>query len=638
MKKDIALTAAMGPAILNHLRQFGALPSSGILAGQAVDSAITDLFGSGGGVYNDIDIFVRSHSELCHQVRKHKISPTLVRGRLDLGDVGGYKSLAEATRIAGNYGISLVTRKGMLNLVHCFKMSGLYLTKLTAREVLETFDLNCTRVAVDLETQELIWDTHYAEFLRSRQLRICMVHTPWHTYLRLLKKQSELPGVFVDLDEAAQVCAVVANAHRVENWTLRNHLSLDFGLKHAQQATLFHSAMGEHFHLEQRAYARRGAGHWKLLTQSEIERYANGAAAAGGEPLLWEHIRQGAHDAHAALSEYRGLRYATALPSFMDERLRLLWSMRSRSEVDPALQRQVDQIGVAAIFAAPRLVAQSRAPSKSKAYVKWQQFMERQAAAISTFEPSGQFPYVCGILQGQDYTRGQALDTVAERVNSFVRKHPGARRFLYERSLSEQQAVLERIQRVCKEFVKDKPLLTAVGQLGVLETSAEVPDFDEDAALLAVLARKYDEENGPFSIEPMPLPELPVGLGPFTVTELMDKYSLEAEGREMHHCVGGYASFVKTGRSRILRIRHAQDNKAFSTAELRISLKKKTGGACRVVQHFGPRNRAPDERNQKVLDFVASYLDEVLRSGTMEKEALAASAESTAGAVSAMRS
>ena len=64
MKKSILLHPGMGESIVAHLSQFGNLPKTGILAGQAVDSAITDLFGNGGGVYNDLDIFCIEESPL----------------------------------------------------------------------------------------------------------------------------------------------------------------------------------------------------------------------------------------------------------------------------------------------------------------------------------------------------------------------------------------------------------------------------------------------------------------------------------------------------------------------------------------------------------------------------------------------
>jgi hypothetical protein len=65
--RAIDLHWSMGDRIIAHLRALGQLPASGYLAGQAVSSAIFDLFGEGAGagltVYNDLDVFYNATSE-----------------------------------------------------------------------------------------------------------------------------------------------------------------------------------------------------------------------------------------------------------------------------------------------------------------------------------------------------------------------------------------------------------------------------------------------------------------------------------------------------------------------------------------------------------------------------------------------
>jgi len=65
---------------------------------------------------------------------------------------------------------------------------------------------------------------------------------------------------------------------------------------------------------------------------------------------------------------------------------------------------------------------------------------------------------------------------------------------------------------------------------------------------------------------------------------------LAREGREMSHCVGGYAQAVERGQCHILAIstRHGR-----STVELAPNLD--------IVQHYGPRNGAPPQRNEALL-------------------------------------
>jgi hypothetical protein len=56
----LELKRDMGRAVIDHLSALGPLPSAGYLAGQAVSSAVFQLFaedGEGLVVYNDLDVF-----------------------------------------------------------------------------------------------------------------------------------------------------------------------------------------------------------------------------------------------------------------------------------------------------------------------------------------------------------------------------------------------------------------------------------------------------------------------------------------------------------------------------------------------------------------------------------------------------
>src|SRR3546814_2622089 len=50
--------------------------------------------------------------------------------------------------------------------------------------LIQSFDLNCTQVGVDLSTGRLEWSPAFEAFIRSRQLEISNVQTPHHTIMR----------------------------------------------------------------------------------------------------------------------------------------------------------------------------------------------------------------------------------------------------------------------------------------------------------------------------------------------------------------------------------------------------------------------------------------------------------------------
>jgi hypothetical protein len=59
-KREVVFSPTMGEAVIHHLSALGPLSAEGYLAGQAVSSALFELFvqdGDGLSVYNDLDIF-----------------------------------------------------------------------------------------------------------------------------------------------------------------------------------------------------------------------------------------------------------------------------------------------------------------------------------------------------------------------------------------------------------------------------------------------------------------------------------------------------------------------------------------------------------------------------------------------------
>lgn len=252
MKKTLTLQPGMGDAILRHLQQFGALPERGVVAGQSVTSAILDLYAGGGGVYNDVDVF-----------RKVTSGDVLQRDGMAVKTVGmttvglqtrtdGYGALEDFLDSVRSYRVSSVSRDGMLNFVNC-ALPGFLGRELSPARVIQSFDLNCVRAAVDLETRTLVWDRHFERFLHSRQLEIAAVHTPWHTFLRLLKKLEELPNVYADLATSAEAVAAVAQSQQYAALLYKGTVSEVFGDKNRKLAEQFRTGWEPYFSLDERA-------------------------------------------------------------------------------------------------------------------------------------------------------------------------------------------------------------------------------------------------------------------------------------------------------------------------------------------------------------------------------------------------
>lgn len=97
---------------------------------------------------------------------------------------------------------------------------------------------------------------------------------------------------------------------------------------------------------------------------------------------------------------------------------------------------------------------------------------------------------------------------------------------------------------------------------------------------------------------------------------LTSRAELEAEGREMHHCVATYTGYVMSGECSILRIRVGR---AKSTAEVRYQMQTMTRfpdsrKRITVIQHKGPCNATPaaacSTKLYKAIEFWHKALDE----------------------------
>lgn len=202
--------------ILKELSNIQELPNRGILAGQAVSSMIfkflkLDL----NPVVNDLDIFY-VYNEYPHRgVNNNSLLPKKVRdffnekqSTMDLITVGmnelymynDYGALKIST--GKKYQILGTTNFKMLNKI--FITNG-YVTTSYSRssliyDIIDSFDINCTQVAIDLISKKLYFTEAFALFLYTKQMEIIKYNTPLHSLIRLIRKNEEI-GSFINLEE-----------------------------------------------------------------------------------------------------------------------------------------------------------------------------------------------------------------------------------------------------------------------------------------------------------------------------------------------------------------------------------------------------------------------------------------------------
>jgi hypothetical protein len=275
MKQSTVLHGDMGPQILSHLarmcdefspedifsRVSGEARSEVFVAGQAVASAVSELYGDGSCVvYNDIDAFVMSErlSDVPEGARPRR--NRLATLDYEVADIhtAAYGGLVVTPMSI--YAVQSTSRDGMVNTV-LSRPSVDFQHKPDARsaQFLRSFDLNCVQVAVRLSDRKLVWTPAYQDFITSRQMLVMNPKTPLHTAVRYLRKRRELEGVFGDDDQTMELLAaaerriraVVAQGDLTRAYRRETEAQLNMGRVYAGKAEALGNDLGKWFDLEE---------------------------------------------------------------------------------------------------------------------------------------------------------------------------------------------------------------------------------------------------------------------------------------------------------------------------------------------------------------------------------------------------
>jgi hypothetical protein len=267
-KTTLELHPGMGPAVLQHLSRFTDLDgllarypgaAEGFVAGQAVASAVSELFHDGLAIaYNDVDVFILSER---FERAQSQVLTTLDFDQATLGVQ--YRQLTvELTTV---YEVCHTQRHGMLNEVRCRPIVNFKRYPARASQAfLQSFDLNCVQVGVRLSDGALCWTSAFEQFLATRQMLVASVKTPVHTAIRWLRKKAELEGVFGHDDHAMELLSAVrtrigqqvTSAAEFTSWHRTLSARLQFGPGYLAKAQAVASSLGKYFELQSVPQAR----------------------------------------------------------------------------------------------------------------------------------------------------------------------------------------------------------------------------------------------------------------------------------------------------------------------------------------------------------------------------------------------
>lgn len=536
MQSNLPLAPSMGELVLQRLQQIaptqslqGQLLHPGcydiIIAGQAVASAVSELFGGGTGVvYNDIDAFVLLHpgleapNEPAQRKGPRSVVHTLTQSSVRIEeDYGQLKSWSERA-----FRLRTTRREGLLNEVLCdyyllpsWNKQGALLRVFCAREAvrfLQTFDLNCVQVGVRLSDKSLVWTPAFERFHRTREMLVETVTTPLHTAIRWFKKKRELEGVYGHDDRAMELlCA----AHWGTELARQDHIAQG----HADFLQLFRRDPPSDMNW---AYPLASRMVFSKVYKSRLDEVAR------------------------ELGRYFNVR------ELADTRITLY-------TLEP---RQPLTLPAAALRNMPRELLPMYTRARQGLWKK--HISQGLLELFKVFEtPNSTVPVDNAFAIERAHATSAAIlaDTAAwkslQRVRKLMQEHACifvlSTRLPFEHTVS----LCERLEQLAKEkgrhvFGLADQCISSLNAELVQCSLEEVPRVVDE-----VLERTYAEalqamQNAKFLLGPA----LPVTrFAGFEVQELRSVQELFDEGQAMHHCVGGYIYGVAQGACAILRLR-----------------------------------------------------------------------------------
>lgn len=244
-------------------QQFGTLPSSGIIAGQAVASAIYSILDiSHIAPYNDLDVF-GTEEELPQGIfNSVRYKPGLARNNAEqsVGLFQGSFSYNIGVINVGSYSIEDSTVDPINFKINYVKVRahGQSSTVGFARHIINGFDINCVQVAIDTKSKEVHWTPAFLDFIDTLRLAVTFFGTPMHSAVRLLKKKDALPWAKLNVHAQMQKLQTVRQLIKLveEEKTTEHHTMVFpgnlFSEIYRARAAEYESVLGEYFTMEHR--------------------------------------------------------------------------------------------------------------------------------------------------------------------------------------------------------------------------------------------------------------------------------------------------------------------------------------------------------------------------------------------------
>lgn len=169
---------------LDKLKSEYGIPKRGFIAGGSLANTIWELVSGNKAIVNDIDVFLFRQKT---DVPLEETRETLFRYKeTDKKFYEDYTGICWSTYTKNFYAIVSSEANGIFNEI-------LYDSNIEEPQfILNSFDINCTRVGYSIELDKFYWTKDFEDFLTTGKLLVTNLTTPSHTGVRIFKKSKEL--------------------------------------------------------------------------------------------------------------------------------------------------------------------------------------------------------------------------------------------------------------------------------------------------------------------------------------------------------------------------------------------------------------------------------------------------------------
>ena len=550
-------TPRLGWALIDELRTLcPALPSEGIVAGQAVASLLLRRLGRTGPI-NDIDVFVIRPLVWTEE------RPLKARAQYaPIGEIGrspdaDYDETLTNSHRAFLARIGAVTCEGLLNRIEYQVKTddGCDVLALIAGN----FDLNCVQVGIDLGSGRLCFTDAFREYLHTQQLFIANGHTPVSSLARLARKAEQL-GAYCDFEAEgrfAAACALLFGA------------GSDFEEAADYVGEITYAKIGP-----QLAFVERW---FHLAPMSAFPRHDDGYYPSPG----------GATTGRCGTFRLWRAHVAPAVAAAILERPSSCPAIRvGRVEGLKTVTLEDTRLGLMEFSVLDR---EFRSGAMNR----------RKLTKLRTVLRHAARPVLATCLANPRlYIRDNVSAQSVEELNSYFWEHPGLAHNLLGLSHEQQLRITRRLRG---RGERGDGWVVGVVETAHLWLDEPVGPFIARDGLEALIAR-YDQQTK--VVLGARLPDGLLHLPLFEITRIDSARSLSQDGKQMKHWVGGYAPMLAVPGHYFLSIRFRLGWRVGHRSTLYADL----SGHFGVWQHVTSANRWPSLANEVAAQVLMTRL------------------------------